>query len=75
MDVGSNPTADRSKLGTKRYILTDKNSISLSTAAVITSTSTPDVIVVTKVIDNIVVKRPASYYSTKDKRRKIRKQY
>src|SRR4051812_28391716 len=43
--TGSNPT-DRSKLGTKRHILTDKKGISLS--AVISSASTHDINLVTK---------------------------
>jgi hypothetical protein len=41
MTIGSNPTIDRSKLGTKRHILTDKNGIPLS--VVISSASTHDV--------------------------------
>ena len=55
--TGNNPT-DRSKLGTKRHILTDKDGIPLSTF--ITSANTHDVIVATNTIDNIVVKRPTS---------------
>ena len=43
--TGHNPTADRSKLGSKRHILTDKDGIPLST--VITSANTHDVTVVT----------------------------
>jgi hypothetical protein len=38
--TGHNPTIDRSKLGTKRHILTDKKGIPLS-AIVITSANTP----------------------------------
>jgi IS5 family transposase len=45
MTVGSNPT-DRSKLGTKRHILTDKKGIPLS--AVISSAKTHDIKLVTK---------------------------
>jgi hypothetical protein len=41
MTAGHNPTADRSKLGTKRHILTDKNGIPLS--VVISSASTHDI--------------------------------
>jgi hypothetical protein len=41
--TGHNPTTDRSKLGTKRHILTDKDGIPLS--AVLTSANTHDVIV------------------------------
>jgi putative transposase len=52
--TGSNPT-DRSKLGTKRHILTDKNGIPLS--AIVTSASTHDIKAVTEVIDNAIVKR------------------
>jgi DDE family transposase len=52
--TGSNPT-DRSKLGTKRHILTDKNGIPMS--AVITSANTHDIKAVTDVIDNAVIKQ------------------
>src|SRR3954471_8959985 len=51
--TGSNPT-DRSKLGTKRHILTDKKGIPLS--VVITSANTHDIKAVTCVVDNVVVK-------------------
>ena len=51
--TGHNPT-DRSKLGSKRYILTDKDDIPLSTF--ITSANTHDVTVATNTIDNIVIK-------------------
>ena len=71
MTVGSNPT-DRSKLGTKRHILTDKKGGPLS--AVITSASTHDIKVVTEIIDNVVVKRP-NLSSFKKERRGRRKQY
>ena len=50
--TGSNPT-DRSKLGTKRHILTDAKGIPLS--AVMSSASTHDVKLVTGVVDNAVV--------------------
>ena len=63
--TGNNPT-DRSKLGTKRHILTDKQGISLS--AVISSASTHDIKAVTDVIDNTVIKRKPSSYFTKKKR-------
>jgi transposase len=53
--TGNNPT-DRSKLGTKRHILTDKNGIPLST--VITSANKHDIKAVTDVIDDAVIKRP-----------------
>ena len=55
--TGNNPT-DRSKLGTKRHILTDKKGIPLS--AVISSASTHDIKLVTNVVDSIVIKRPSS---------------
>jgi putative transposase len=65
MTVGSSPV-DRSKLGTKRHILTDKQGIPLS--AVISSASTHDIKAVTDVIDNTVIKRKPSSYFTKKKR-------
>jgi IS5 family transposase len=52
--TGSSPV-DRSKLGTKRHILTDKQGIPLS--AVISSASTHDIKAVIDVIDNAVIKR------------------
>jgi hypothetical protein len=52
--TGSSPV-DRSKLGTKRQILTDKQGISLS--AVISSASTHDIKAVIDIIDNSVIKR------------------
>jgi len=55
--TGSNPT-DRSKLGTKRHILTDKNGIPLS--AVISSASTHDIKLVTDVMDDMVIRRSSS---------------
>ena len=60
---------DRSKLGTKRQILTDKKGIPLS--AVITSAKTHDLKAVTNVIDNSVIKQP--FVSNKPKGRKHRK--
>jgi IS5 family transposase len=66
--TGSNPT-DRSKLGTKRHILTDKKGIPLS--AVITPASTHDVKAVTEVVDNAVVKpHPLTSFQTVNRRRK-----
>jgi len=56
--TGNNPV-DRSKLGTKRHILTDKEGIPLS-AAVISSASTHDIKLVTDVIDSAVIKRQSS---------------
>ena len=61
--TGHNPT-DRSKLGSKRHILTDKQGIPLS--IFITSANTHDVIVATNTIHNIVIKRP-SYNKSKHK--------
>jgi transposase len=55
--TGSSPV-DRSKLGTKRHILTDKQGIPLS--AVISSASTHDIKAVIDVIDNAVIKRPTT---------------
>jgi len=70
--TGHNPT-DRSKLGTKRHILTDKNGIPIST--VISSANTHDIKLVKDVVDNAVVKRPSPSYKTKKtekrKRRKL----
>ena len=67
--TGSNPT-DRSKLGTKRHILTDKKGIPLSVA--ISSASTHDIKLVIDVIDNAVVSRPSFKY--KNRKRRIRLQ-
>jgi len=53
--TGNNPTTDRSKLGTKRHILTDKKGIPLS--AVISSASTHDINLVTDVVDNAIIPR------------------
>ena len=64
--TGNNPT-DRSKLGTKRHILTDKKGIPLS--AVISSARTHDIKLVTDVVDNRVVKRPSNKNRTKGRRR------
>ena len=53
--TGNNPT-DRSKLGSKRHILIDKDGIPLST--IITSANTHnDVTVAIDTIDSIVIKR------------------
>ena len=59
--TGNNPT-DRSKLGTKRHILTDKNGIPLS--VVMSSANTHDIKLVTDVMDNMVVKRSSSSSSS-----------
>ena len=66
--TGNNPT-DRSKLGIKRHILTDKKGIPLS--AVISSASTHDIKLVTDVVDNAVIKRP-SYKTKTGRRRKLK---
>ena len=60
--TGNNPT-DRSKLGTKRHILTDKQGIPLS--AIISPASTHDIKLVTDVIDNSVIKRTSALSKTK----------
>lgn len=52
--TGNSPV-DRSKLGTKRHILTDKEGIPLS--AVISPASTHDINLVTDVVDNAVIDR------------------
>ncbi len=67
MTVGSNPV-DRSKLGTKRHVLTDKKGIPLS--VVISSASTHDVKLVIDVMDNAVVKRNISSSKIKDGRKR-----
>jgi transposase len=70
--TGNSPT-DRSKLGTKRHILTDKNGIPLST--VITSANKHDIKAVTDVIDNSVINRPfESSFSKKKTMRQNRQQ-
>jgi transposase len=69
--TGSNPT-DRSKLGTKRHILTDKQGIPLS--IVITSASTHDIKTVTDFMDYTVTKKPNLLYYTKERRQR-RKHY
>ncbi|MDR4510389.1 MAG: IS5 family transposase [Nitrososphaeraceae archaeon] len=60
--TGHNPTV-RSKLGSKRHILTDKDGIPLSTF--ITSANTHDVTVATKTMDNIVLQRPSTSSTSK----------
>ena len=62
--TGHNPT-DRSKLGSKRHILTDKDGIPLST--MITSANTHDVNVAIDTVDNIIIKRQSSSSSSKPK--------
>ena len=72
MTIGRNPT-DRSKLGTKRHILTDKKGIPIF--AVISSASTHDIKLVTDVVDNRVVKRPPPTFETKTGKRGRKFQY
>ena len=69
--TGHNPT-DRSKLGTKRHILTDKDGIPLST--IITSANTHDIIVAIETVDSMVIKRPFSKSTTTKNRNKQKKQ-
>lgn len=64
--TGNNPT-DRSKLGTKRHILTDKEGIPLS--AVISSASTHDIKLVIDMVDNSVIKKPSSSSKPKSRRK------
>ena len=64
--TGNNPT-DRSKLCTKRHILTDKNGIPIS--VVISSANTHDIKIVTDVVDNRVIKIPAYKTRTKGRRK------
>jgi hypothetical protein len=54
--TGNNSTADRSKLGTKRHISTDKHDFPF--LAVITSANKHNIKMVTDIIDNSVIKRP-----------------
>lgn len=66
--TGNNPT-DRSKLGTKRHILTEKKGIPLS--VVISPASTHDINLVTDVVDNTVIKRPKSLSRSRRRRRRL----
>jgi transposase len=66
--TGHNPTIDRSKLGTKRHILTDKDGIPLST--VITSANTHDVTIAIDTVDSGVIKRQSSSSSSSTDRNK-----
>ena len=65
--TGHNPT-DRSKLGTKRHILTDKDGIPLS--AILTSANTHDVTVAIDTVDSMVLKR-SSYKLNHRKKQKL----
>ena len=67
--TGHNPTTDRSKLGSKRHILTDKDAIPLSTF--ITSANTHnDVTVAIDTVNSIVIKRPSSSPKVKHNQKK-----
>jgi len=68
MTAGNNPTIDRSKLGTKRHILTDKEGIPLS--VVISSANTLDIKLVTDVIDSAVIRRDSTHKTKPEKRRR-----
>ncbi len=68
--TGNNPS-DRSKLGKKRHILTDKKGIPIS--VVITSASTHDIKSVTDVVDNAVIHKRLPSYKTKKNRKKKKK--
>jgi putative transposase len=71
--TGNNPT-DRSKLGTKRHILTDRKGIPLS--AVISSANTHDIKLVTEdVVDNAVIRRSSSKYRNRRIRIRRRQQH
>jgi transposase len=66
--TGHNPT-DRSKLGSKRHILVDKEGIPLSTF--ITSANTHDATVAIDTVDSMVIKKRQSYkLNDRDKRKK-----
>ena len=65
--TGNNPT-DRSKLGTKRHILTDRKGFPLS--AIISSAKTHDIKLVTDVVDNVVIRRPSFKYRNRRRRRR-----
>jgi putative transposase len=68
--TGNNPT-DRSKLGTKRDILTDKKGTPPS--AVISPANTHDINLVAEVLDNAVIKRPKSSKAKSKSKRGIKK--
>ncbi len=63
--TGNNPV-DRSKLGTKRHILSDKEGIPLS--VILSPASTHDIKMVTEVVDYSAIKRPVSLSKTKNGR-------
>ncbi len=65
--TGINPT-DRSNLGTKRHILTEKEGIPLS--VVISYASMHDVKLVIDVVDSAVAKRRIPCLKTKDRQKK-----
>jgi putative transposase len=65
--TGSNSTG-RSKLGTKRHMLTDNEGIPLS--VVISAANTRNIKLVTDVVDNAVAKRHISSLKTKEGRKR-----
>ena len=65
--TGSNPI-DRSKLGTERHVLIDREGIPLS--VVISSASMHDIKLATDVVDGPVVKRCIPYAKTKEDRKR-----
>ncbi len=67
--TGHNPT-DRSKLGTKRHILTDKDGIPLSTVIISANTHNDVTTVAIDTVDNIVIKRPSSSPKVKHNQKK-----
>jgi hypothetical protein len=71
MTALSNPS-DRSKLGTKRHILTDKKGIPLS-VVISSSASTHDIKLVTSVVNNAVIHKRPPPYKTKITGRRRRK--
>ena len=66
--TGNNPT-DRSKLGTKRHILTDKQGIPLS--AIISPASTHDIKLVTKMLLIIKLSKENLHHISQRKRGQI----
>ncbi|MEJ7641554.1 MAG: IS5 family transposase [Candidatus Nitrosocosmicus sp.] len=64
--TGNNPVDRRSKLGTKRHILTDKEGIPLS--VILSPASTHDIKMVTEVVGYSAIKRPVSLSKTKNGR-------
>ncbi|HEX5187053.1 MAG TPA: transposase [Nitrososphaeraceae archaeon] len=61
-------TTDRSKLGSKRHILTDKDGIPLS--IIITSANIHDVIVAIDTVDSMIIQRSSSSSKSKHNKKK-----